>query len=255
MKKRDEILEARRLRAGGKTLTQICLELSVPKTTVYGWIKDMPVPIVDGESIRTRASRICAARMGRRNKNAGGKNSKNSERYRRNREFFYRKGWDEYDDVVAKTELRDFVSLYLAEGFKRTNHTINIVNTDPDIIVFCSRIIRRMAANTVTHKLICSEEERGDLLIFWSNLLGLEPSAFQFMNKPKTSSRRATYGLMTVIACDVKLFSRLRAWMDRFREELRASGTKLEYAPIAHLEERSATDGEVAGSTPVGRTI
>ena len=50
----QDILEARRLRSEGKTLSQICAQMEKPKSTVYGWIKDMPALKINGEDIQAK---------------------------------------------------------------------------------------------------------------------------------------------------------------------------------------------------------
>ncbi|MHB1568516.1 MAG: hypothetical protein ACYC0H_04865 [Solirubrobacteraceae bacterium] len=110
---------ARELRlTGAMTLGEIADCLALPKTTVYYWIKDLPLPTrVTGwpESARRKGNNAMKAK------------------YRRLRDGAYEQGQREYDGLIAVPTFRDFVVLYIAEGYKRDRNTASVSNSDPRI--------------------------------------------------------------------------------------------------------------------------
>jgi hypothetical protein len=56
------------------------------------------------------------------------------KKHRRPREAAYQQGRAEYDELVLVPTFRDFVVLYIAEGYKRSRNTLSISNSDPAVI-------------------------------------------------------------------------------------------------------------------------
>lgn len=89
-------LKARELRIEKQlTLDELVERLALPKSTVYYWIKDLPL----GRPRRWSAGQ----RKGTRAMQA---------KYRRLREEAYTRGWAEYDELVRLPTFRDFVALH-----------------------------------------------------------------------------------------------------------------------------------------------
>jgi hypothetical protein len=55
-------------------------------------------------------------------------------KYRVLREEPYKQGLGEYEALAADPTFRDFVCLYIAEGYKRRLHTVQICNSDPAVM-------------------------------------------------------------------------------------------------------------------------
>src|SRR5947209_3855259 len=91
------------------TLDEIAERLALPKTTVWYWIKDLPL----GRPRRPSA--------GQRNGNAS-----MQSKYKKLRDDAYEAGRLEYDELVQQRTFRDFVVLYIAEGYKRNRNTVAI---------------------------------------------------------------------------------------------------------------------------------
>ena len=100
--------KARELRASKRlTIDQLADRLGVYRTTVYYWVKDMPIPGSGSgggwpESARRKGTRAM------------------QRKYRELREEAYEEGTREFSDLAADPTFRDFVCLYLAEGSKRS---------------------------------------------------------------------------------------------------------------------------------------
>src|SRR3989304_7064705 len=103
MKKYAHLREkARELRHQGATLTEICEQLALGKSTVHGWIKDIPIP----QTARQTGQRLRASHA-------------ISQKHATLREQWYNEAYAEAGNVLQDARLRDFVVLYAAEGFKR----------------------------------------------------------------------------------------------------------------------------------------
>jgi hypothetical protein len=86
---------ARELRVTKKlSLDEIAERLALPKTTVYYWIKDLPL-----------------GRVRRWSKGQRKGNAKMQANFRRRREAAYEQGLDEFDELIKLPTFRDFVVL------------------------------------------------------------------------------------------------------------------------------------------------
>ncbi|MGZ4234038.1 MAG: hypothetical protein ACXVVQ_21780 [Solirubrobacteraceae bacterium] len=59
-------------------------------------------------------------------------------KYRRLREAAYEQGRAEYDELMRAPTFRDFVVLYIAEGYKRSRNTASLCNSDPAIVALAA---------------------------------------------------------------------------------------------------------------------
>ena len=101
--------KARTLRAERRlTIDEIAERLALSRSTIYYWVKDMPIP---GSGAGTGFS-SAAQRKGTRAM---------KRKYRLLREAAYREGVESYAGADAEDPtFRDFVCLYIGEGYKRT---------------------------------------------------------------------------------------------------------------------------------------
>ena len=238
----DVIARARALRVDGKTLGQIASELGVWKSTVYHWIRTMPVPVVDGIDVQTRA-RLKTGRLWSREvveKRVASWKLKCSER----RQAEEDRGLAEASSVLGESKVRDFACLFLAEGTKRSRNVVGVVNTDQQIIRLCDLMMRRFSRKPISYRLFCADDERDRLVAFWSQSLGVDPSLIRFQLKKKVSARRSEFGLFSVTTCDTFFRSRLQGWINWLRSQWASSSTERTggYGP---------SDG---GSTPLSPT-
>jgi transcriptional regulator with XRE-family HTH domain len=119
---------ARALRVEKKlTLDEIAERLALPKTTVYYWIRDLPLA-------KPRSS--AGQRKGSQNMQAN---------YRQRRDDAYADGLASFDELVGEPTFRDFVVLYIAEGYKRDRNSVAICNSDPAIVAMSAAWLRRLS--------------------------------------------------------------------------------------------------------------
>jgi hypothetical protein len=199
---------ARQMRRQEKlSLIEISERLALPKTTVYYWISDLPL-----------------GRPRRENGHPG--NVAMQAKYRRIREGAYQRGKEEFAQrAIVNPAFRDFVCLYIGEGYRRNRNRVEIGNSDPAIVAFAAGWIRQFS----NHALDCSLQFHADqnprrLATFWGQRLSVEPDQIRLLpksNSSKLASRkwRCQYGVMSVGVNDTALRSRLQGWIDSIKEQ------------------------------------
>jgi transcriptional regulator with XRE-family HTH domain len=200
--------KARELRASRRlTIDEIAERLALSRSTVYHWVRDMP-PVPAGPP-QTAAQQEGTRAMQRK--------------YRLLRETAYADALSEFETLSEDPTFRDFVCLYLAEGYKRSRNHVALGNSDSAVVVLANEWITRLSRNPVTYWLqYHADQDLEALAGHWGEQLRIEPTAVRFQRKSNSgqlSGRtwRSEYGVLTVRACDTILRARLGAWMDRLR--------------------------------------
>lgn len=190
------------------SVDEIAARLALPKTTVYYWVRDLP--------------------LGRERRSSPGQRKGNGamqNKYHLLREAAYARGLAQYDELVLLPTFRDFVVLYIAEGYKRCRNTVSISNSDPGVVTMAAAWLWRLAGKPpivrVQHH---ADQDVGLLRKFWATTIGVRPDAIRFF--PKTNSGqlrtrvwRCTYGVAALDVYNTLLRARVQAWMDRVRQE------------------------------------
>jgi transcriptional regulator with XRE-family HTH domain len=205
---REKAREMRRDRR--LTLDEIAERLALPRTTIYYWIRDQPVPDEVTHSDKRQAARRRATRAMQRT-------------YRMRREAAYREGEESFEMLSAEPTFRDFVCLYIAEGSKRNRNRVEICNSDPAVIHVATSWMRRLTAKQLVFSIqYHADQDLGELCHFWGEALGIEPAAIRLQRKANSNQLqgrvwRSPHGVLSVGADDTLLRARLQAWMDRLR--------------------------------------
>jgi hypothetical protein len=119
---------------------------------------------------------------------------------------------------------RDFVALYVAEGYKRCRNTASVSDSDPAIVSLAARWLGQLSGRApvirVQHHL---DQDVKTLRAFWADTLGVDPDSIQFRAKSnsgqlRTRVWRCAYGVVAVDVHDTQLRARIQAWIDRIRE-------------------------------------
>jgi AcrR family transcriptional regulator len=185
------------------TLDEIVERLGLPKTTVYYWIKDLPIPYTDRQ---TEAQRLKAQQV--------------RDKYAALRAAAYQQGWDEAPALLNNLAFRDFVVLYMAEGYKRSRNKVAFVNSDAQMVKLAYRWISHFAQRKLDYSLQCHvDHDEEALKAFWADLLGIQPNQIKTIRKSNSNALagrqfRSVHGLLTVRTGDTYWRARLQAWMD-----------------------------------------
>jgi len=203
--------KARELRAQRKlTIDELAERLALSRSTVYHWVRDLPIP----GSGPGGDFPINARRKG---------NRAMQRKYRLLREQAYRDGWERFEQLCSDPSFRDFVCLYIGEGSKRCRNRVAICNSDPAIVKLSAAQLRSLSEKRLTFSVqYHADQDLNALRRFWAELLTTRPEAIRVQRKSNSGQLagrrwRSPHGVLTVTVQDTLLRARLQAWMDRLR--------------------------------------
>ena len=191
------------------TIDEIAERLAVSRTSVYGWVRDLPF---DANTAKRTAAQLRAARA-------------NSERARARRDGAYQEGREEYPILIEEPTFRDFVCLYNAEGYKRSRNTVALGNSDRAIVVVADRWMRRFTRRKMSYALqYHADQDVRRLCRWWGDTLGVAPELVRLQRKSNSNQLngrtwRSQHGVLTVSTSDTLFRARLQAWLDLIRAE------------------------------------
>jgi len=199
--------KARQLRRGKHlSIDEIAERLAISRTTVYYWIQGIPL-----------------GRRRRDNPHPGAR--KMVAKYRRMREEAYELGHWEFSRLSAHATFRDFVVLYIAEGYKRNRNTVTICNSDSAVMRVGTLWLRRFSRRPLSFSVQFHVDQNLDeLTAYWADALNISAQEIRLQRKSNSgrlSSRvwRSRYGVIAVRTSDTLFRARLQGWMDRLQEE------------------------------------
>lgn len=203
--------KARALRVERKlTIDELAERLALSRSTVYYWVRDLPIPgSGPGGGLPAEAQRRGSLAMQRK--------------FRLLREEAYREGAECFDDLAVDPTFRDFVCLYLAEGYKRNRNTVSICNSDAAIMRLATSWIRRLSDKTPVFAIqYHADQDLKALRDYWGRMLEADPASIRLQRKSnsgKLAGRcwRSHHGVLTVSVYDTPLRARLQGWMDCLR--------------------------------------
>ncbi len=194
------------------TIDELAERLALSRSTIYYWVRDLPIPgSGSGTGWPADAQRKGTLAMQRK--------------FRRLREEAYREGVASYPELVADPTFRDFVCLYLAEGYKRNRNDVSICNSDPAVVSVATRWFACLTQARLRFSLqYHADQDLDELGRFWGQTLGIEPDAIKTQRKSNSNQMagrqwRSEHGVLTVRVLDTLLRARIQAWMDCLRAE------------------------------------
>jgi hypothetical protein len=202
--------KARELRVERRlSIVEIANRLGLPKTTVFYWVRDIPL------------QRPRRANAGQRRGNRGMR-----RKYRELREAAYAEGRESFQALCASDPtFRDFVCMYIGEGYKRSRNAVQISNSDPRVAVLATRWLRALSRKQLRLAVQYHvDQDPQELAEFWASTLRTDPAEIR-MHPKKNSGRlrgrawRCRHGVIAVGAWDTLLRARLQAWMDCVQEQ------------------------------------
>jgi len=187
------------------TIDEIAERLVVSRTTVYLWVHDMPRP--------KRAT-------SRQTPNQRRGNQAMQAKYKRLRQEAYKEGAASFDSLDQEDGFTEFVTLFIAEGYKRNRNVVSVANSDPAVIAIADQWMRRLSRNKVTYCVqYHADQDLRALRAFWAKLVGIDPDEIQLQRKSNSNQLkgrtwRSEHGVLTVTTHDTYFRSRLQAWVD-----------------------------------------
>lgn len=219
MAKSSERLRARQMRAGGLSIRAIAENLRVSKSSVSLWCRDIGLTPRQVGLLIARSQK--GVRLGQLNGAAANRQKKEAviAQYR----LEVRK---EIGNLTSREMLFTGLGVYWGEGIKGKG-TIAIANSDPKIILFMFRWLRkifRVPKEMFRPQIFINEVHRSRETViqeFWSSLLGLSAAQFRKIvfikvkNKKVYENHNSYYGVLAL----------------RVRK-----GTNLKYKVLAYLD-------------------
>ncbi len=169
------------------SLDAITERLSLPRTTIYSWIKDIPIP-------EKPKHQHLGQRQGTEAMQA---------KYAALREAAYQQGLAEALELLRDLSFRDFVVLYMAEGSKRNRNAVEFVNSDAQLVKLAHRWISVLTDKDVTYRIqFHADHDVEALKRYWGGILGIESDIIGVLRKSNSGKLarrqfRSQYGLLS----------------------------------------------------------
>ena len=190
------------------SIDEIAARLALPRTTVYYWLRDLPL----ARPRRWSTGQRKAPRSKQR-------------KYALRRAAAYLQGRIEFAELIEDPTFRDFLCLYMAEGSKRARNTVAVCNSDPRIVVLCASWIRRFTRNAIRYSIqYHADQDLEELRRFWSAKLAVAAEEIRLQRKSNSGrltgrTWRSRYGVLTVSVGDTLLRARLEGWMHSLQDQ------------------------------------
>lgn len=198
--------EAIHLREIGYSLNEICHKLNRSKSTVHYWIRDITKPKgKQGWSPKTR--RLASEAL--------------SKKFALLREAAYKETYLKSEKILSDPAIRDFIVMYIAEGYKRGRNVVDFTNTDVAVIRLFVTHIRKFSDKKINY-FLTYREEPSVLTEYWVSTLGIDRSDIVLMKKKgeqKKPYRSSVYGTMKIRVHDTYAKQRIDALCDYLRKE------------------------------------
>jgi hypothetical protein len=197
--------KARQLRRDRKlTIDELAECLALPRTTIYYWVRDLPIPRTTRQSAGQRRG-----------------NRAMRKKYERLRDAAYAEGRDAFADLIEIASFRDFVVLYIAEGTKRRRNEVALTNSDPAVVRLAAHWIRGLCANKISYSIrYHADQDPDELRAFWGVELAIDPSSISLSGKSNSNGLagrtwRSKYGVLEVRANDtpMRAHASRRGWI------------------------------------------
>jgi len=196
------------------TVDQLAKRLALPRSTLYYWVRDLPL----------RASPPGSAATEPR---PGGRARTDLQASPPADGSAYEQGLASYDELVAQPTFGDFVCMYILEGYKRDRKRVALASADPAVMRLAHRWIWRLTDKSPSISVHCSSGQRpGELRRYWSETVGEDTAAIRARRArgsdlPHRWGPPPVHGVLSFTVDDSHLRARLQAWMCRTRESWR----------------------------------
>ena len=134
----------------------------------------------------------------------------------------YERGVTEFSRLTRDPTFRDFVGLYVAQGWRRSRAMVAVTSSDPAAAALSAHWIGRLSARRVDYRLEFGPgQDLVELVRFWARHLGVPHGQIRLQRRLGEASGgedcMPRFGRMTVRTHDAVLGVRLQAWMDEVR--------------------------------------
>jgi hypothetical protein len=180
----------------------------MPKTTVYYWIKDISIPRTNKQNLQAyKASRA------------------NVAKWKKLRDQAYREGIEQASTLLNEQVMRDFIVMYMGEGYKKNRNVVSIANSDPEIMAMSFGCMKKLTTNKMTFTIqVHKDQDEEEVKQFWANTLNISPQEIKTTRKSNSGNLsgrkwRSKYGVLSVRVGDTYLRCRIQALIDTIKKE------------------------------------
>lgn len=194
------------------TLDQLAKRLALSRSTVYYWVRDLPLHDDRGDARRSLA------------REDSDDAPVEADAIRPGQASAYEQGLSSFDDLAAQPTFRDFVCLYILEGYKRDRKRVAIASGDPAVMRLANRWIWRLTDRSPSLSISCKPDQSiGELRRFWGETIGVTGGEIRARGAREAEPLHRwgpapVHGVLTIAVEDRLLRARLQAWMCRLRE-------------------------------------
>jgi hypothetical protein len=192
------------------TIDELSERLALPRTTIYYWVRDLPIPASgSGGGFRTDAQRRGTRAM--------------QAHYRRLREAAYDEASESFLEMIQRPGFRDFLILFITEGHRRSRHDVAIANSDPAVVFLAARWMLHLSQRKMSYSVqVHADQDLEKVRAFWSEVLGVGSKEIRLQRKSNSNQLgrrtwRSEHGVLTIRTGDTYFRERMRAWTDRLR--------------------------------------
>ena len=189
------------------SLDELAEHLALPKTTIYYWIKDLPLGRDRRESPHNGTRAMQA-------------------KYRRLREAAYEQGQAEYDELLLAC--RRSATSWCFTSRRGTSEIATgsaSANSDPRMVEMATGWLRRLSSKPLCYSVqYHADQNLEKLRAFWGSRLEIDGSHIRLQRKSNSGQLqgrtwRSEHGVLTVCVNDTALRARLQAWIDLVRDD------------------------------------
>ena len=210
MKKYDHLRKkAVELRIKKKmTLGDIANRLALNKSTVYYWVKNLKIPKTELQNNAIKA--MIKAHV---------------KKHQKLRKAAYNEGKRLAPELFKNKQFRDFVVVYLCEGYRKTRHQVAVANANYMILTLVHHFIKKFSANKLHYGIqLHVDQDENEIKKYWSKKLGINETDIKIMRKSNSGKLRkrnwrSAYGVLTVRTNDTYFRAKLQAWMDYLQDQ------------------------------------
>ncbi len=192
------------------TIDEIAKRLALPRTTVFYWVKDIPLP--EYSTPKRKLAQIRAAEA-------------TKAKHQKLRDAAYALGAAQWEELGPQPTFREFVALYIAEGYKRNRNVVQIANSDDRILALAVGWLQRLTDRKLNFSIqYHADQDLRELREFWGQRLGIDGDCIKMQRKSNSNhltgrTWRSEHGVLAVWISDTYLRARLQAWIDLIRED------------------------------------
>jgi hypothetical protein len=146
------------------------------------------------------------------------------DKHGRLRDRTYAEGRATFSTLAVDLTFRDFVCIYIAEGYKRSRNHVSVGNSDPRVVKLAAGWIRVRMQPAHLSLQYHADQDFERLRRFWSGEVSVAPTEIRFQRKCNSGALTgrtwsSQHGVLTVHVGDTLLRARLQGWMDCLQEQ------------------------------------